>query len=66
MDYSRKSSVLAKAMSQKPSTDEAIRFAEKILEILDEGRFVATYKLAVLLAILIAFENIRIQQYLRE
>jgi 5-methylcytosine-specific restriction endonuclease McrA len=30
----------------------AIAFAEKVLELLDEGRFVATYKFAVLLALL--------------
>jgi hypothetical protein len=58
MDHSRKSSVLAKAMTPKPGIDETIRFAEKILEILDEGRFVATYKFAVLLALMdLCFEK---------
>jgi 5-methylcytosine-specific restriction endonuclease McrA len=58
MNYSVKSSVLAKAMTQKPGTEDAIRFAEKIIEILDEGRFVATYKFAVLLALMdLCFEK---------
>jgi hypothetical protein len=30
----------------------AIRFAEKALELLEEGRYTATYKYAVLLALL--------------
>ncbi|MBP1610792.1 MAG: endonuclease, partial [Acidobacteria bacterium] len=58
MDNSRKSSVLAKAMTPKPGIDDAIRFAEKILEIIDEGRFVATHKFAVLLALMdLCFEK---------
>src|SRR5215475_4084016 len=31
---------------------DAIRFAEKVLELLDEGRYTATYKYAVLLALI--------------
>jgi hypothetical protein len=38
-------------MISSPSTDATIRFAEKILELLDEGRFSATDKFAVLLAL---------------
>jgi hypothetical protein len=45
-------------MSQFPRIDETIRFAEKILELLGEGRFVATYKFAVLLALMdLCFEK---------
>jgi len=42
--------LLAKSMISSPSTDATIRFTEKILELLDEGRFSATYKFAVLLS----------------
>jgi 5-methylcytosine-specific restriction endonuclease McrA len=53
-----KSSLLAPNMSQLPRVDETIRFAEKILELLGEGRFVATYKFAVLLALMdLCFEK---------
>jgi 5-methylcytosine-specific restriction endonuclease McrA len=53
-----KSSLLAANMSQLPRVDETIRFAEKILELLGEGRFVATYKFAVLLALMdLCFEK---------
>jgi hypothetical protein len=31
---------------------DAIGFAEKVLELLDEGRYTATYKYAVLLALI--------------
>ena len=39
-------------MSQAPAERGVIRFAEKVLELLDEGRYTATYKYAVLLALL--------------
>ena len=35
-----------------PSRSEAIRFAQRLLVLLDEGRFTATYKFAVLLALI--------------
>jgi diadenosine tetraphosphate (Ap4A) HIT family hydrolase len=44
----------AEAKSAEPSADTAegaTAFAEKILQLLDEGRFTATYKYAVLLAL---------------
>ena len=45
-------------MIQQTQPDNVIRFAEKILEILDEGRFVSTYKFAVLLALMdLCFEK---------
>ncbi|HYK91342.1 MAG TPA: HNH endonuclease domain-containing protein [Acidobacteriota bacterium] len=45
-------------MNQPASTDQTIRFAEKMLELLEEGRFVATYKFAVLLALMdLCFEK---------
>jgi len=45
-------------MGQPSRIDETIRFAEKILELLEEGRFVATYKFAVLLALMdLCFEK---------
>ena len=33
-------------MISSPSTDATVRFSEKIIELLDEGRFSATYKFA--------------------
>ncbi len=51
-------SLLATTMNQPIGIDESIRFAEKVLELLDEGRFVATYKFAVLLALMdLCFEK---------
>ena len=45
-------------MIQQAQPDTVIRFAEKILELLDEGRFVSTYKFAVLLALMdLCFEK---------
>lgn len=35
-----------------PEQRGAVRFAEKVLELLDEGRYTATYKFAVLLALM--------------
>ena len=50
--------ILTTIMNQEFGTDESIRFAEKIIEILDEGRFSSTYKLAVLLALMdLCFEK---------
>jgi len=51
-------SLLATTMNQPIRIDETIRFAEKVIELLDEGRFVATYKFAVLLALIdLCFEK---------
>jgi hypothetical protein len=45
-------------MITRKDTDATIHFAEKVLELLDEGRFVATYKFAVLLALMdLCFEK---------
>jgi 5-methylcytosine-specific restriction endonuclease McrA len=45
-------------MTLYTGTDATVRFAEKILELLDEGRFVTTYKFAVLLALMdLCFEK---------
>jgi len=45
-------------MTHAISTDQTIRFAEKMLDLLEEGRFVATYKFAVLLALMdLCFEK---------
>jgi len=45
-------------MTEQSITDDTIRFAEKVLELLEEGRFVATYKFAVLLAMMdLCFEK---------
>jgi hypothetical protein len=50
--------LLVKSMMPKPGTNETIRFAEKVLELLEEGKFVATYKFAVLLALMdLCFEK---------
>lgn len=38
-------------LTDHDSTDNPIAFAEKLLSLLDQGRFVATYKFAVLLAL---------------
>jgi hypothetical protein len=52
------SPLLAGAMTVQTGTDATIRFAEKILELIEEGRFVATYKFAVLLALMdLCFEK---------
>jgi hypothetical protein len=40
-------------------SDGGIRFAEKILTLLNEGQFASTYKYAVLLALLdLSLENV--------
>ncbi len=58
MDYSLQGTILADAMNQPAGIDETIRFAEKMLELLEEGRFVATYKFAVLLGLMdLCFEK---------
>ena len=58
MGAARQGSLLAATMNQPMQMDETIRFAEKVLELLDEGRFVATYKFAVLLALIdLCFEK---------
>lgn len=51
-------SLLATTMNEPIRMDETIRFAEKVLELLDEGGFVATYKFAMLLALMdLCFEK---------
>jgi hypothetical protein len=45
-------------MTPQMGTIETIRFAEKVLELLGEGKFVATYKFGVLLALMdLCFEK---------
>jgi hypothetical protein len=44
--------------SPKSSHDEGLRFAERLLSLIDSGRYSATYKFATLLAIMdLAAEN---------
>ena len=51
MDHANESSRLGGAVTDADQR-RAIGFAEKILELLDEGRYTATYRYAVLLALI--------------
>ena len=51
MDHPRTCGVLEGPVNEKDSRG-AIGFAEKLLELLDEGRYTSTYKFAVLLALM--------------
>ena len=51
MDHSSQGAVLGEAVTDADQRG-AIGFAEKVLELLDEGRYTATYKYALLLALM--------------
>jgi 5-methylcytosine-specific restriction endonuclease McrA len=51
LDHSGQSAVLGQVVTE-PDQRGAIGFAEKVLELLDEGRYTATYKYALLLALM--------------
>jgi len=52
VDRALEGSILRGSVIEATDPRGAIAFAEKVLELLDEGRYEATYKYAVLLALI--------------
>ena len=58
MDHPESRGVLEQAVTQVPSNADQIVFLTRVQKVLDEGQFVATYKFALLIALIdIAIER---------